>query len=279
MAHLENTREQSAQGVPPRLNGNIGVVLSRLERWAPVLLITLLLVVWEWQSNADRMSALFFPAPSTIAQTFKELVASGQMTTHLVATARRLFAGFFIGGTSGLILGLAMGWSTHLRNVFDPLVAAAHPIPKIAIFPLIIILFGIGEASKIVIIALATFFPMLINSMAGVRQISPTYFEVAKNYGARAGRLLWRVILPGSLPLILAGVRLALNSALVLTIAIELITAQEGLGALIGFAWRTLRTGELYASLGTIAVLGISFNVFVHLLMIRLVPWHKEQSA
>jgi len=125
----------------------------------------------------------------------------------------------------------------------------------------------------------AVFFPMLINTMAGVRQISPIYFEVAKNYGASLFKVLTRVVVPGSLPLVLTGTRLALNTALVLTIAVEVVAAQEGLGEMIWFAWQTLRTEELYATLIVIAALGISFNLILQRLTARLVPWQVERET
>lgn len=186
--------------------------------------------------------------------------------------------GFFLGGISGLMLGLAMGWSRSLRMVIDPLIAAAHPVPKIAILPLIMILFGIGESSKIVVIAVATFFPMLINTVAGVRQINPIHFEVAENYGASLNKIFTRVIMPGSLPLVLTGARLALNMALLVAIAVELVSAQEGLGAMIWLAWQTFRTEELYVSLFVTAALGMILNFLLQRMTLYLVPWQTEQK-
>jgi NitT/TauT family transport system permease protein len=237
------------------------------------------LIAWEWSVRSGRLSALFFPAPSTIVLTIVRLLASGELAMHMSATLSRVALGFVLGGAPGLALGLAMGWSRSLRAALDPLVAAVHPLPKIAVLPLIMIIFGIGESSKIVVIAVGTFFPMLINSMAGVRQISPIHFEVAENYGASPFKVLTRVIIPGSLPLVLAGARLALNIALLLAIAVELVSAREGLGEMIWFAWQTLRTEELYASLAVIGGIGIAFNLLLQFLSRRLVPWHPERGV
>lgn len=251
----------------------------RLRLWLPAIMVACILVVWEWSVRSTRLSPLFFPAPSTIVMTIVGLLLSGELVTHTRATLVRVALGFAIGGLPGLVLGLAMGWSRSLRAALDPLVAAAHPLPKIAVLPLIMIIFGIGESSKIVVVAAGTFFPMLINSMAGVRQISPIHFEVAENYGASPFKVLTRVILPGSLPWVLTGGRLALNIALLLTIAVELVSAREGLGEMIWFAWQTLRTEELYASLAVIGALGVGFNLILQLLARRLVPWHLEREA
>lgn len=280
MAHLEDARRRGAQElVDTRLKKGLGLVWLRLEWWLPALAVIVALTTWEWQVRTGRLSPLFFPAPSAIALTLVQLLISGELATHVGATLSRVFLGFALGGVPGLILGLTMGWSRRLRVVVDPFIAAAHPVPKIAILPLIMIVFGIGETSKVVVVAVASFFPLLINTMAGVRQISPIYFEVAENYGASLIKVFTRVVVPGSLPLVLTGARLALNTALLLTIAVELVVAKEGLGEMIWFAWQTLRIEKLYASLIVTAALGIGFNLTLQRLALHLVPWHEERIA
>lgn len=253
--------------------------VPRLDRWLPVITVAVVLTMWEWQVRVGRIPALFFPAPSTVASTLVRLLTGRVLPPNLAATLLRVFVGLALGGIPGLILGLVLGWSRQLRAIIDPLIAALHPLPKIAMLPLIMIIFGIGEASKVVVIAVASFFPMLINTAAGVRQIRPIYFEVAENYGARMLQVFARVVLPGSLPLVLSGLRLALNTALLLAIAVELVAAQEGLGAMIWFAWETLRTEELYATLAVAAALGIGFNFLVQRLTNKLVPWQVERES
>jgi NitT/TauT family transport system permease protein len=233
------------------------------------------LAVWEWAVRGGLLAPLFFPAPSTIIRTFVRLTESGELIMHVSATLSRVFLGLLLGGAPGLIVGLLMGWSRWLRVVLDPFIAAAHPVPKIAILPLLMIIFGIGETSKLVVVGIATFFPMAINAMAGVRQISPIHFEVAKNYGASPIKIFSRVVVPGSLPMILAGARLAMNMALLITIAVELVSAQEGLGAKIWLSWETFQTEHLYASLAVIVALGISFNLIIKLLTARLIAWQR----
>jgi ABC-type nitrate/sulfonate/bicarbonate transport system permease component len=250
----------------------------KLEPWLPGLIVLVGLIVWELLSRAGLISLLFFPPPSVILRALFEMITSGKITIHLTTTLARIGLGFLIGGVFGLILGLGMGWSPRLQKIADPIIAAVHPIPKIAIFPLIMIIFGIGEISKIVAIAVASFFPMLINSMAGVRQIHPIYFEVTQNYGASRWNTFKRVVLPGSLPMILTATRLSLNMALVITIAVELISANEGLGVMIWYAWQILRIEDLYASLIVISILGISLNQLLQWLSKRVVPWHIQPS-
>jgi NitT/TauT family transport system permease protein len=247
------------------------------EGWLTALIILFIAVAWELGVSFGWLSSLFFPPPSVIISTLIRLIINHKLVDHTGITLWRVFLGLVLGGVPGLILGLILGWSPRLYRLINPFVAATHPIPKIAILPLVMIIFGIGESSKTVVIALTAFFPLLLNTAAGVQQISPIHFEVAKNYGATLTKIFTRVIFPGSLPLILTGLRLSLNLALLVSIAVELVSAQKGLGAMIWLAWQTLRTEELYASLIMIGLLGILFNFFLQRVAVYLVPWKTEQ--
>ncbi len=247
-------------------------------KWMPLIIGLLFFSAWEMASSAEWISPLFFPAPTVILEAIARLFSTGELTENLAATITRLLSGFFLGGTVGLLLGMLMGWSTATRQVIDPLIAAIHPVPKISIFPLIMIVFGIGAMSKTMVIAVAAFFPMVINTMAGVRQISPIYFEVAENYGAGPWQTFRYVILPGSSAMILAGIRLALNLSLTLTTSIELLMGQNGLGAMIWLSWQTLRIEELYAAIFCLALIGITFRFTIIFLAHRLVPWQARNG-
>lgn len=279
MAHLEDAQRTGAREpvdaalMPVSLAAKVPA-----ERWLPASIVLLVLLLWEVAGRTGLVSTLFFPVPTSIAHSLAEMIASGALWIDLSATLSRLGLGLCIGGGLGLLLGLLMGWSRRLRSVIDPFIAAGHPIPKIAILPLFMIVLGIGEWSKMALVATGTFFPMLVSTMAGVRQIRPIHFEVAENYGARWHQVFTNVVVPGSLPLILAGARLALNTALLLTIAVELLTAQVGLGARVWLAWETLRTEDLYAVLLVTALLGILFNGSLQCLAGHLVPWQVERS-
>lgn len=247
-------------------------------KWVPLIIGLLFFGGWELASWAKFISPLFFPPPSVIIEALVRLFGTGELAANLAATITRLLSGFFLGGLVGLSLGMLMGWSAATRQVIDPLIAAIHPIPKISIFPLIMIVFGIGAMAKTMVIAVAAFFPMVINTMAGMRQISPIYFEVATNYGASPWQIFRHVILPGSSPMILAGVRLALNLSLTLTTSIELLMGQDGLGAMIWLSWQTLRIEELYAAIFCLAAIGITFRFTLIFLAKRLVPWSERNG-
>jgi ABC-type nitrate/sulfonate/bicarbonate transport system permease component len=279
MAHMENVGRRSPERTTDTgLKQETTRSWPRPEPWISVLIVFAILAIWEWLARSGHISALFFPPPTKILRSFFELLLNGKLLVHLKASLIRLTLGFVLGGLPGLALGLFMGWSPRTRSIVDPIIAALHPIPKIAIFPLILVVFGIGEASKVVAIAVAAFFPMLINSMAGVRQISPVYFEVTRNYGASLWKTFTRVVIPGSLPMVLTGARLAFNIALVIAIAVELLAAKEGLGVMIWFSWQTLRIEDLYASLIATALLGISANFIIQRISVHMAPWYDQSE-
>lgn len=252
---------------------------SRWDKFLPYIVLGTLLLLWEFLARRELIITLFFPAPTRILENLGEMLMDGSMWANLSATVSRLTIGLVAGIIPGVLLGLAMGWSPRLGKIVDPIIAALHPIPKIAIFPLIMLIFGIGEASKIIAVAITIFFPTLINSMAGVHLISPVYFEIAQNYGAGRKKTFLRVVWPGSLPMVLAGIRIAFAVALIVTIALELLLASEGLGVIIWYAWQTLRTADLYSTLVVIALIGILGNWLLTRIERRLVPWAESNDA
>ena len=242
-------------------------------RLIPALLIAIGLLLWEWSVHSGRTSALFFPAPTTIVATLARLLALDDLLSDVAVTLYRMGVGLLIGGSAGIALGLLMGWSARVRMVAEPFVAGLHPIPKTALLPLLLILMGIGDQPRFALVALATFFPMLINTMSSVRSIDPVYLEAASNYGARGFRLFRRIIVPASLPGILSGGRIAVNTAMTIAITAELLMSRNGLGARIWMAWETLRTENLYATLIVIAAIGLLINWLTVRLERRLMPW------
>lgn len=277
---MENDRSRSAAGTgDDRMIYNKKLRRGSWEHWVSFLILFILLLGWELLGKAGLISALFFPVPSRIGKALLNMLADGNLAAGLAVSISRLFLGFALGAIPGLLLGLAMGWSSRIRAIMDPFIAAIHPIPKLAIFPLIMIVFGLGELSKVVAIAISAFFPVLINSMTGVRELNPVYFDVSRNYGANRWKTFTRVVLPGSLPMVLSGIRIGVNMALVITIAVELLSANEGLGVLIWFAWQTFRIEDLYVSLFTTAVLGIVINVVLHQITKKIVPWSNPPSG
>jgi NitT/TauT family transport system permease protein len=250
-----------------------------VERLGPLLIIAGALTVWEFAASYELIASTFFPQPTLIARSLWRLIATGDVVVHSAVTLGRTLGGFGIGAGSGLLLGLAMGAWPRLNALLDPIVALIHPIPKVAVLPLVLVVFGIGEASKIALGALGCFFPMLINTVAGVRTISPTYFEVARSYGAGKRAMFLRVVLPGSLPMVLTGARLALNMALVLVIAGELLVAQRGLGQMMWFSWQTMRIADVYAWLVVTGFIGVMLNWILARIATWAMPWRSAGGS
>jgi ABC-type nitrate/sulfonate/bicarbonate transport system permease component len=248
------------------------------DRLLLLLLMCAGILIWEWLAAMNWVNPLFFPAPSTIAASFFHELLSGDLVLNLLVTLRRAGIGLFLGCTSGLAMGLLLGWSTRLRRLLDPIIGALYPLPKLALFPLFLIIFGLGEAPRIVLISLSAFFPILINTLAGVRQINLEYFEIAQSYGANRRLSLRRVVIPGALPSVLSGLRLAVGNALITTIAVELLNADTGLGAQIWWAWETLRTEVMYVTIFLVALLGIGSHYFLEYLAYRMIPWQTDRG-
>jgi len=247
--------------------------LDRMTTWGLVLG---LLIIWEFLARLKLISPIIFPAPTLILSSFLKNLLIGKYNENVLISFSRVFFGFLIGGGAGMILGLLMGWSRRMRRVLDPIVAALHPIPKFALLPMVLIMFGLGESSRIVMVSIGAFFPMLINTMAGVVQVNPTYYDVVENYGASRFDTFWKVALPGSLPLIITGARLSLRSALTLTIGVEMVFGNNGLGSDLWLAWETMRMTDMYSTLIIVSVIGLGSNILLERLKNKLIPWHQE---
>lgn len=246
---------------PPQTARRVFAPVVRRREWIiralPLVSPTVLLLAWEAASRAGLLSRLFFPAPSVILTTLAGMIASGELWAHLSISLQRVAWGFLVGALPAVVLGLAMGWSGKVRILFEPLIASTLPIPKLVVLPIVMLIFGIGEPSKVVIVAVGAFYPAVINAAAGVAGIREVYFEVARNFGATRWQRFWRVVLPGSLPMVFAGLRLALGMALLMAVAAEFVAARRGIGALIWLSWETLRTDKLYAGIAAWAVVGV----------------------
>ncbi len=246
------------------------------ETWVALSSAVLFVVIWQVSVGLGWLNSVFLPAPAAIFRTTLDMINKGELQAHLSITLLRLFVGFSIGTVAGILVGLLMGWSKTLRLLLDPLVTVVYPIPKVAILPLIMLLIGIGEQTMILVIALSAFFPVLINCIAGVVNISPTYFDVAKNYGANKFNLFTKVILPGSLPLTFAGIRMAVGISLTMVVVIEITMASKGLGAMLWLAWITLRVERIYVAIILIATISLVITPVINVVASLLAPWKSE---
>jgi ABC-type nitrate/sulfonate/bicarbonate transport system permease component len=245
------------------------------DRIIAVLSPITLLVVWELMVRLGLLDARFFPAPTSIVSTFVSLIESGELWTHTWISVRRLFLGLLLGGIPALILGIIMGLYRPIRVAVDPLIAATYPIPKSAILPLILLIFGLGEMSKVVMVAIGAFFPIVINTTAGVLEIDKIYHDVGKNFGAGRWQTFYTIALPGALPLIMTGVKLGVGMGLILIVIAEMVGAESGLGYMIWNAWQIFSVETMYVGLVVISVLGVLFTFALNELERVIIPWRS----
>ena len=243
------------------------------ERLMNIVSPLFLIGLWELAARLGFIDVRFFPAPSKVFGVMWTMIESGLLMKHVWASLQRLFWGILWGGIPALILGVAMGMFRTLRMIIEPVIAATYPIPKSAILPLILLIFGLGEPSKIVMVATGVFFPILINSMAGVLEINKIHFDVSRNFGAGGFQVFRTVALPGALPLIMTGVKLGVGLGLVLIAIAEMVGAKSGLGYMIWNAWEILSVETMYVGLITIAVLGLMFTLILNEIERLIVPW------
>lgn len=243
------------------------------ERLLSVFSPLLLLILWEILVRLGFLDARFFPAPTGIVSTFVAMIRSGELFVHLGASIVRIIWGFVMGATPAVFLGLIMGLSPIVRAAINPMVAATYPIPKIAVLPLIMLIFGLGEMSKYVIVAIGVFFLVLINTMAGVMNIEKIYLDVGKNFGASRKDMYLTIALPGALPLVFAGFRLGWGVALLLIVAAEFVGAKSGVGYLIWQSWQTFSVESMYVGLIVISILGYISSLILDELERILIPW------
>jgi ABC-type nitrate/sulfonate/bicarbonate transport system permease component len=234
------------------------------------------LLVWEAVVRLGWLDARFVPPPSAVVARFVDLVQTGVLWTDVSITLFRVAAGYTLGVLPGIAIGLLMAMFKPLRYVLDPLVAAIFPIPKIALMPLLLLAFGIGEMSKVVLVAIATFFPVLISTYAGAANIENIYLDAAKNFGANAGMMFREVVFFGALPQIFAGLRLALGTSFLVIVAAEFVSADTGIGQLIWSSWQVLQVDRMFVGIVLIGVLGVVSTSILQEIERRLLPWRKR---
>lgn len=256
--------------------GGLGSLRVERDKAVRILSVVGLLLLWEVAAGRGWIHPAFFPAPTSVGQRLGELFGEGILTHHTLVTLHRLLWAFLAAALPGVALGLVLGVWSSAREVADPVVAFLYPIPSVLFFPLASLVLGRGEAARILTASVTPFFLMLLNTTAGVRQLDRGVMEAAMHYGAVGARLFWKVLFPGTLPWILTGARLGLGLALIVTVAVEMVGAEAGLGAYLWLSWQTLRVAEMYATLFVVALLGLTITYGVERLGERLLPWLRR---
>lgn len=251
---------------------SIGARFSQARWLSPVALLAL----WELASRLGIIPARTLAAPSAVAGTLFEMIWSGELPSNLLVSFQRAALGLAFGVTTGIVLALIAGLSRRGEVTADPIMQITRTIPTLALTPLFIVWFGIGELPKVALIAFATTFPVYLNLYSGIRSVDLRLIEGARSFGLSQAELIWHVILPGALPQLLVGLRYALSIAILVLVVAEQINASAGLGYLINNARDFLRTDIIVVCLMVYAVLGLGADWLIRWIEARALVWRPS---
>ncbi len=252
--------------------------MTAAEILGPAFLIAAL-GAWEAVARLGLVSARFFPSFSVVLATFVQLTVSHALLLELGRTLGRMFAGFFLAALFMVPLGVLMGRLRPVHNLCDPLVELLRPLSAPAIIPVVMLFLGVGDGMKVFVVFYACAFPILINTMDGVRGVDPLLIHTARSYGAQRLATMRKVILPAAWPQIFSGFRISLPIALIVVITTELIGGNDGLGFFILNNMRTFHIRESYAGLLMVGVVGYALNRLVVWVYARFIEWGRRDDG
>jgi NitT/TauT family transport system permease protein len=250
------------RGRPVAFRG--GGFAPKPQRWIGPVVFAALLLVWEGGSRAGWITPLVLPAPSEAIQSLVDLFDSGNLWKHLSASLTRLILGWTAGTVLGLAVGVLIGLFSIARGSLQPLVAAIFPIPKIALLPLFIIWFGIGEGSKVATILFGCFFPTVIATYGGIDAVDRGLIRMGQSFGLTRWAIVWKILLPSALPAILSGMRISASISIILLVAAEMIGAEYGIGAYVLLAGNLMATDQLVAGVAMLSILGLAVSWLIN---------------
>ena len=244
-----------------------------LQLGGPVLL----LAVWEFLSRTERIDPRFWPAPTSLVPTLRRLVETGQIVDDLRASLLRILVGFVVASVPAVFFGLAMGLYRPVRLFLMPIATVIYAVPKIAILPLLWIVLGTGESSKVAIIVISIFFLVVLSTMGGVLALDPIFRDVARDFDASQWQIVRTVALPGALPAIFTGLRLALGFSLLIVVGTEFLDVADGdgLGALIYRSSQNVAYEQMFVGLIVVGLLGWVLTLLLDLIERLVVPWQS----
>ena len=267
------TGQPSAASPPTPKAGRLK--LPRLRWIIPALGLLGLLLIWEGVARLEVYPAFILPAPGEVVSRFGDVVANGTLWPHIMTTLSQMLIGLVIGAPLGVLVGVLMAKSHALDSILSPIVLAAQSTPVVAYAPLLIIWFGSGVTSKIVITALIVFFPMLVNAMAGIRAVPQSRRDLMHLFNATPWQTFWKLEFPASLPVLFAGLRVSVTLAVIGSVIGEFISASSGLGYLIKVARDRYDTPLVLVSVITLAILARLAYWLVSVVERRVVYWRR----
>ncbi len=242
------------------------------------VVLAALLVLWEAASRAGIVNSIYVPPITKIAGELARLIANGELAKHLGGSALRFFLGFGAATVLGLAVGLAMGYFRAGYLLLEPLIELLRPLPPPAIIPIAILFLGIENQMKIFVITFACFFPIVVNTVQGVAGIDRVLIDTARTFGLTTREILWKIVLPSASPNIVAGMRISLAIALILTVISEMVASNDGIGFFILDTERAFRIADMYAGIFTLMVVGYLINRLFVAVEARALAWYFGQS-
>lgn len=275
MSSIEQSLPLSPAAVVRPFDTVVGVLRRAAVRSVAILVV---LITWEVLPRLHLVEPAFLPPFSVVLATGWELIRSGELLSHIEASLWRAMVGFVLSIVSGVPLGLLMGWYKGFERAVNPLLEALRNTAALALLPVFILLLGIGEASKISLIVYACAWPVLLNTLSGVRNVDPLLIKFGRTMGLSPLQLFRKVILPAAVPTIFVGIRLAGATSLVVLIAAEMIGAKAGLGYLIIYSQYNFQIPHMYLGIITITAIGIAFNSLLVHIERRFTAWNPATN-
>lgn len=266
----------AARSALSRAVGSAGSTALRIAK--PLLAFALLLGAWELAPRFGLVDEVFLPPFSTVVQAFFELAGNGQLAEHTSASLTRSVTGFSFALVIAVPVGIAIAWYKPVSDFLNPVLELFRNTAALALLPVFVLILGIGETSKIALIGYATFFPILLNTITGVRTVDPLLVKSAVSLGFSPLRLFQKVILPAAIPSIFTGIRMAAAGSILVLIAAEMIGARAGLGYLITAAQQNFQIPQMYAGIVAISLIGLGFNFALVALERRLSRWRTSPT-
>ncbi|MQA08935.1 MAG: ABC transporter permease subunit [Pseudonocardiaceae bacterium] len=265
--------------VAGRLRRDRGRQQRKRKAWA-ILTPLALLIAWELATMAGLLDERFFPSPTGIltdsSQYFTDPALRAELFSNLAQSGVRLGIGFVLGSVAGLIVGLAMGLHPVTRYALSSLISGIYPLPKLTLFPLMIIFFGIGNTSMIALVALGVFFMVSINTTSGVIYSNPVYGDVASAFELPRLVRLRKITIPAAIPSVIGGLRLGFGQALIIVVSTEFVAGDAGVGYLIWNSWQVLNVPVMFLGLAIVGLTGWLVSACITLLGKFLAPWQND---
>ncbi|ALF56090.1 alkanesulfonate transporter permease subunit [Nostoc piscinale CENA21] len=249
------------------------------DKIVPWIVPFIVLLIWEVSSRTGLLSSRILPAPSSVVFTAFRLAATGELFQHMGISAARAVSGFIVGGGIGFILGLLTGFSRIAEQLLDSSLQMLRTIPNLALIPLVILWFGIGDQARLFLVSIGVFFPIYLNTYHGIRSVDPGLIEMGRVYGLKTPQLLWEIVFPGALPSILIGVRFSLGIMWLSLIVAEQIAADSGIGYMAMNAREFMQTDVVVLSIVIYALLGKLANSIAKALETKFLSWNPNYKA